>query len=90
VDTSSILDLVQLSESNTILCDRKLEDYQDAIYKYEEILEDDITEIDSICTRLDIVYTYMEADTIGGRASNLMFNNEEYVIISLEHKYQTS
>ena len=88
VDTSSNVDLVKLSESNIILCDRKLENYQDAIYKYEEILEDDITEIDSICTRLDIVYTYMEADTIGGRASNLMFNNEEYVIISLEHAKQ--
>jgi hypothetical protein len=76
----------KLSEMSSILsiyCNRKSSNYQNAITEYELHLEDDITFIDSVFTQLDIVYTYMEAES-DGRSSGLRFLNPSNSIESLE------
>jgi hypothetical protein len=76
----------KLSEMSSILsiyCNRKSSNYQNAITEYELHLEDDITFIDSVFTQLDIVYTYMEAES-DGRSRGLRFLDPSNSIESLE------
>ncbi|NQV17785.1 MAG: heparinase II/III family protein [Armatimonadetes bacterium] len=79
------LDLYELSKQIAINCDRKMENYQDAIYKYEIMFEDSLSFIDSVFTQLDIVYTYMEAATAGGRASGLCFISDKHAVRNPKH-----
>jgi len=85
IETSSNPNLVELSEYHVSLCDREMKNYQDAIYNYEDLFDDEMLEIDSLLTMLDIVYTYLEAEEYGGRASNLRFREESHRIRNLEH-----
>ena len=85
IDTSANPHLVKLSEYNSALCDRKQKNYQDAIFQYEELFTEEMPEVDSLFTMLDIVYTYLEADDNGGRAINLRFMEDSHSIRSLVH-----
>jgi len=85
IENSSNPHLVELSEYHVSLCDRKLKDFQSAIYNYEDLFDDEMLEIDSLLTMLDIVYTYLEAEEYGGRSSNLRFREESHRIRNLVH-----
>ena len=60
---------------NNIFCTRKQGNHQEALTEYEILAETEQTFLDSIFTQLDIVYTYMEANSGGGRSANIRFLN---------------
>lgn len=66
--------LSELAKKLSINCDRKNANYQQAITKYENILNDSISYIDSLLVQLNIVHTYLEAESSSGRAL-LSFQN---------------
>ena len=66
--------LSKLAQKLAINCDRKNENFQEAILKYENILSDSIPFMDSVLVQLNIVHTYFEAESTTGRAS-LSFQN---------------
>jgi len=78
-------DLYELSKQSAINCDRKMENFQEAIYQYEIMFEDSLSIIDSVFTQLDIVYTYMEAEAAGGRASGLRFTSDDHAVRNSKH-----
>jgi hypothetical protein len=79
------LDLYELSKQSAINCDRKMDNFQDAVYKYEIMFEDSLSFIDSVFTQLDIVYTYMEAEAAGGRNSGLRFISDDHAVRNSKH-----
>jgi hypothetical protein len=79
------LDLYELSKQSAINCDRKMENFQDAVYKYEIMFEDSLSFIDSVFTQLDIVYTYMEEEAAGGRNSGLRFISDDHAVRNSKH-----
>ncbi len=78
-------DLYELSKQSAINCDRKMENFQEAIIQYEIMFEDSLSIIDSIFTQLDIVYTYMEVEAAGNRASSLHFINDDHAVRNSKH-----
>ena len=78
-------DLYELAKQSAINCDRKMENFQEAILQYETMFEDSLSIIDSIFTQLDIVYTYMEAEATGNRASGLSFISEDHAVKNSKH-----
>lgn len=70
---------VVLSESAkkyAVNCDRKSQEFQEAIIKYEDMLADSISTLDSIMVQLNIVHTYLEAESSTGRTV-LTFQNQQ-------------
>jgi parallel beta-helix repeat protein len=79
--------LSSLAQKLAINCDRKNADFQAAILKYENILTDSISYLDSILVQLNIVHTYFEAESAQGRAE-LTFSNKKYSIKDHKHARQ--
>ncbi len=78
-------DLYELAKQSAINCDRKMENFQEAIYQYEIMFDDSLSIIDSVFTQLDIVYTYMEAEAAGGRASGIRFISDDHAVRNSKH-----
>ena len=77
--------LYELAKQSAINCDRKMENFQEAILQYETMFEDSLSIIDSIFTQLDIVYTCMEAEATGNRASGLSFISKDHAVKNSKH-----
>ncbi|MDO9578232.1 MAG: right-handed parallel beta-helix repeat-containing protein, partial [Candidatus Cloacimonadales bacterium] len=85
-DTSHIV-LSNLAQKQAVNCDRKNGDFQEAIMKYEDMLTDSLSYIDSILVQLNIIHTYFEAESTSGRAT-LSFKYQENAIRDHEHARQ--
>ena len=70
-------ELSKSAKLNDIFCSRKQGNHQVALTEYEILAEIELTFLDSIFTQLDIVYTFMEANSSGGRNTNIQFLNSE-------------
>ncbi|RLC52904.1 MAG: hypothetical protein DRH79_04355 [Candidatus Cloacimonadota bacterium] len=84
-DNRAILSI--FAQKQIINCDRKNKDYQEAILKYEEMLTDSLSTIDSLLVQLNIVHTYFEAESSPGRG-NLSFQNSDNSIQNHKHARQ--
>lgn len=78
-------DLVETAYLDSVLCDRKLGNYNAAIRGYESKLEDATTYIDSLMLQLDIVYTYIEAQADTNRAAVVSFIYKGVSVNNLQH-----
>ncbi|MBT5419938.1 MAG: T9SS type A sorting domain-containing protein, partial [Candidatus Cloacimonetes bacterium] len=69
------LEFQKVVKVNEIYCERRQGNFQEAINKYELLLEENLSFVDSVFTELDIVYTYLEASSGEGRDANVVFRN---------------
>ncbi len=60
--------LAETARLDYLVCQRLLEEYSEAIAGYQELLENCSTYIDSLLTQLDIIYTFLEAESNGNKA----------------------
>ncbi|HPR17350.1 MAG TPA: T9SS type A sorting domain-containing protein, partial [Candidatus Cloacimonadota bacterium] len=77
-DTVNVV-LRNLAKKYDVNCDRKNQDFQEAIVKYEDMLADSISCLDSILVQLNIVHTYLEAESVFGRTA-LCFKEQRNAI----------
>ena len=84
-ETTSNPSLAKLSAYNSALCERRIKNYQQAIFRYEDLFYAEMPEVDSLFTMLDIVYTYLEAEDNGDRASGLRFQEDSHRIRNEVH-----
>jgi len=67
-DTTSNNDLNYYSRLLSASCDRKINNYQQAINKYSDLIENSSDTLDSLYLHFDIVNTYIEAYNFNSRA----------------------
>jgi parallel beta-helix repeat protein len=68
--------LSESAKKYAVNCDRKSQEFQEAIIKYEDMLTDSISTIDSILVQLNIVHTYFESESSSGRTA-LSFQSQQ-------------
>ena len=74
--------LAETAKVEKSFCLRLLSNHQTAIDEYEDLLDGELSFIDSVYTEIDIVYTYMEAAT-GNRAMSLTFKDQKHELTGI-------